>query len=611
MNKLELFLTISGGVIYWQTSGLKGQKWLIKSIDVPFQYCLDIKDNQGAFAVYNHRIKDEHYVSVNCGVLWKDPLRPAPAPYRFHAILPWATYKELGADAFALARWVFSKEVLGRRHGKNDSTKEGELFSPQVYKNFPPKLEAEDWPDVSFLVKHLADKQRLELFIGALIAGVAPPLRFRDEGYASQWSTYDPWSDRKPTNGERLLEELYSCLPYETRSRCNISTRWTQCDFPFHLALDNKSSDNAPVALKRVVESMDEKAHSKAQAVVEQYVNPLFQAIEKEDNESLNHLRRTFTMPPESPDEPPRIAKPPKAHNYFEKFIILCNLLIIHKAELAKYLKLLYANFYEVFSNAWVAMTKQPFFIVIMLVMLLIGFGIASLKGKGDFDVAKLQGKLNQCNTAKDNLNVNLNQCNTAKGELNQRLIKLQGQLAEQEKLFKGTIVINEIAWMGTIQNDYDEWIELYNYGIMDINLDGWKLFIFGTPNSLSGTIKKGEFLVLKRSFSKGSQETSFQWQATFNDALWDDLSNRNKIPLILKDKNDKIIDQVDKWYAGDKNNESTHTMTRKKPRFFGTTISHNWCSSPKNKTPYYIESNCSSCNADYGTPGQWNLCNE
>ncbi|OAD23930.1 hypothetical protein THIOM_000223 [Candidatus Thiomargarita nelsonii] len=225
-------------------------------------------------------------------MLGKDDRGRPDAPYRFHAILPWATYKELGADAFALARWAFSKEVLGRRYGSTRGEEEGEIFSPQVYKNFPPELKIDRQPDVTFLEKHLADQQQLAFFLGALIAGVAPPMRFMDDGHASQWSTYDPWSERVPTNGERLLEELYQCLPYETRSLCNISTGWKQCDFQFQLALDNESSDNVAVALKLAVDALDENARGKAQAVVDGYVNPLFEALEKEDVQSFNQLRR-------------------------------------------------------------------------------------------------------------------------------------------------------------------------------------------------------------------------------------------------------------------------------------------------------------------------------
>ena len=36
------------------------------------------------------------------------------------------------------------------------------------------------------------------------------------------------------------------------------------------------------------------------------------------------------------------------------------------------------------------------------------------------------------------------------------------------------TIIISEIAWMGTSLDSQNEWIELYNPSSQDINLDGW-----------------------------------------------------------------------------------------------------------------------------------------
>lgn len=63
-------------------------------------------------------------------------------------------------------------------------------------------------------------------------------------------------------------------------------------------------------------------------------------------------------------------------------------------------------------------------------------------------------------------------------------------------------IVINEVAWAGTLANANHEWIELYNPGILDVNLTGWRLV--ATDNSLnitlSGTIPAGGYFLLERS---------------------------------------------------------------------------------------------------------------
>jgi len=60
-------------------------------------------------------------------------------------------------------------------------------------------------------------------------------------------------------------------------------------------------------------------------------------------------------------------------------------------------------------------------------------------------------------------------------------------------------ILINEIAWMGSIVSANHEWIELYNPTDQDISLDGWQLnAIDKTPMiNLTGIIySKGYFLL-------------------------------------------------------------------------------------------------------------------
>jgi len=62
------------------------------------------------------------------------------------------------------------------------------------------------------------------------------------------------------------------------------------------------------------------------------------------------------------------------------------------------------------------------------------------------------------------------------------------------------TLLINEVAWMGTLASSTDEWIELYNPpGGGPINLLGWRLRAAdGLPSiSLSGTVPDGEYFLL------------------------------------------------------------------------------------------------------------------
>lgn len=62
-------------------------------------------------------------------------------------------------------------------------------------------------------------------------------------------------------------------------------------------------------------------------------------------------------------------------------------------------------------------------------------------------------------------------------------------------------VVINEVAWAGTLGNRYGQWIELYNPGVADIDLNGWVLrsTTSGFYVPLSGIIKANSYFLLER----------------------------------------------------------------------------------------------------------------
>jgi hypothetical protein len=64
------------------------------------------------------------------------------------------------------------------------------------------------------------------------------------------------------------------------------------------------------------------------------------------------------------------------------------------------------------------------------------------------------------------------------------------------------SVVINEVAWSGTVSDSQGTWIELYNPGEVDIDLQGWKLVAAdGEPEILlSKVIHHGEYFLLERS---------------------------------------------------------------------------------------------------------------
>ena len=61
-------------------------------------------------------------------------------------------------------------------------------------------------------------------------------------------------------------------------------------------------------------------------------------------------------------------------------------------------------------------------------------------------------------------------------------------------------VVINEVAWSGTLASSSDEWIELFNPGLNAIALEGWRLADGGDLEvSLAGSIAGGGFYLLER----------------------------------------------------------------------------------------------------------------
>lgn len=63
------------------------------------------------------------------------------------------------------------------------------------------------------------------------------------------------------------------------------------------------------------------------------------------------------------------------------------------------------------------------------------------------------------------------------------------------------SVLINEIAWMGTSASANDEWIELFNPGTDSVDVSGWMLIAAdGEPSiTLSGIIGSGAFFLLER----------------------------------------------------------------------------------------------------------------
>ena len=132
-------------------------------------------------------------------------------------------------------------------------------------------------------------------------------------------------------------------------------------------------------------------------------------------------------------------------------------------------------------------------------------------------------------------------------------------------------IIINEIAWMGTLKSSNDEWIELKNISNKPINLENWQIIDEKRQIeiSLGNTIlEPGKFFLLER-----TDDTSVSNIAA--DLIYTgSLSNTNE-KLYLFDNNCSLKDKAEanpNWLKGD--NSSKKTMERKEDLSWQTSLS-------------------------------------
>jgi len=143
----------------------------------------------------------------------------------------------------------------------------------------------------------------------------------------------------------------------------------------------------------------------------------------------------------------------------------------------------------------------------------------------------------------------------------------------------QSTVVISEIAWMGTTTSYNDEWIELFNNTGSDISLTGWTLSASdGTPSiNLTGTIPANGYFLLER-----TDDTSVP--GITSDLIYSGAMGNTGETLVLKDSNTNVVDQVNGWHAGD--NSTKATMAR--IDLTGSSIASNWMTSTTDYTVGY-----------------------
>ena len=135
-----------------------------------------------------------------------------------------------------------------------------------------------------------------------------------------------------------------------------------------------------------------------------------------------------------------------------------------------------------------------------------------------------------------------------------------------------GAVVINEVAWAGTADSAYDEWIELYNTTNQSVDLTGWKM---NNNNgaavyNLSGSIAANGYYLIEDSEASVNPNTA-------NLVVNISLPNAG-VSLVLFDSANNEIDAVNKsgaaWFSG--NSTSKATMERKEASVSGD-LASNW----------------------------------
>lgn len=139
-------------------------------------------------------------------------------------------------------------------------------------------------------------------------------------------------------------------------------------------------------------------------------------------------------------------------------------------------------------------------------------------------------------------------------------LIALSGQLLSGQSLTAlaanpGNVVINEVAWAGSVDSSGDEWIELYNPSNVDVDLTGWSIVDDGASvYDLNGTIAAGDFFLIE-----DSEDAVSNMQADLVVGI--SLANTGD-SLVLKDNLGNTIDTVNgdggAWYEGDSSSKAS-----------------------------------------------------
>ncbi|MEZ4211136.1 MAG: lamin tail domain-containing protein [Candidatus Paceibacterota bacterium] len=123
-------------------------------------------------------------------------------------------------------------------------------------------------------------------------------------------------------------------------------------------------------------------------------------------------------------------------------------------------------------------------------------------------------------------------------------------------------VIFSEIAWMGTTDSQFEEWIELRNTGSESVSLSGWKIYKAGGATvlfSLSGSIDSGEYLVVCR--ITASVTNPLSGGCDLSGSFGGSGLNNTSEHIILKDSSGGEVDEINAsggWLAGSSSTKET-----------------------------------------------------
>ena len=144
-----------------------------------------------------------------------------------------------------------------------------------------------------------------------------------------------------------------------------------------------------------------------------------------------------------------------------------------------------------------------------------------------------------------------------------------------------GDVLINEVAWMGTLTSANDELIELYNQTEGAISIESWRIESSdGSPKiNLTGVIPAQSFWLLERTDDSSVANISA-------DQIYTGALNNNGETLELYNTGELIDSLIGSgaWPAGD--NSTKQTMERKDDKSWQTSRDAGGTPKAKNSTP-------------------------